>query len=110
MSEEYPVSVTLHFKNEAEKNFFMGGLSDGWGENACSLSWTYENYPEEYVRSGKAFEEQTDFDVIVFGLGALRREELMHKHFSEGLTTEEQAEWDRREENEDWENEEETKE
>lgn len=109
-SEEYPVSVTLHFKNERERDFFMAGLSDGWGEDACSLQWPYEGYTEEYVRSGKAFAEQTDFDVTVFGLGALRRRELIRKQFSEGLTAEEQAEWNRREENEDWEDEEETRE
>lgn len=36
---DYPVTITLRFRTVEEKHFFMGGLSDGWGENACGLSW-----------------------------------------------------------------------
>jgi hypothetical protein len=31
--------VILHFQNDAEKSKFMGGLSDGFGENDCQLTW-----------------------------------------------------------------------
>lgn len=30
-------TVTLRFKSEYAKDFFMGQLSDGWGENHCAL-------------------------------------------------------------------------
>lgn len=33
------VAVTLVFRNQEERDFFMGGLSDGFGENECSLAW-----------------------------------------------------------------------
>jgi len=36
---EQRVYVTLSFNNETEKNKFMGQLSDGWGENYCTLKW-----------------------------------------------------------------------
>ncbi len=41
IAEEFPFAVTLRFKSEAEKQDFMGGLSDGWGENVCSLHWSW---------------------------------------------------------------------
>jgi hypothetical protein len=31
------VSVTLHFENEDEKNYFLGQLSDGFGENYVEI-------------------------------------------------------------------------
>lgn len=37
--ENETVRVTLVFKNDEQKEFFMGQLSDGWGENECSLKW-----------------------------------------------------------------------
>lgn len=36
----YPIKVTLHFKNENEKQVFMDQLSDGIGENFVSLDWS----------------------------------------------------------------------
>ncbi len=33
------VVVLLKFKNKGVKDFFMSGLSDGFGENECSLKW-----------------------------------------------------------------------
>jgi hypothetical protein len=34
-----PVEITLRFKSDYAKSFFLGQLSDGWGENGCSLKW-----------------------------------------------------------------------
>lgn len=31
--------VTLRFKTEAARDYFMGQLADGWGENVCYLDW-----------------------------------------------------------------------
>jgi hypothetical protein len=31
--------VTLEFKDEREKEYFLGQLSDGWGENYVELDW-----------------------------------------------------------------------
>ena len=33
------VQVVLKFRSEYEKNYFMGQLSDGWGENFVNLEW-----------------------------------------------------------------------
>lgn len=41
IAEGYPVGVTLRFKNEDAKADFLSGLCDGWGENACSLKWSW---------------------------------------------------------------------
>ncbi len=35
--------VTLRFRNSREKNRFLVGLSDGFGEEHCQLSWGAEN-------------------------------------------------------------------
>jgi hypothetical protein len=32
-------SVTLRFKTREQRDFFMGQLSDGWGENEVRLKW-----------------------------------------------------------------------
>lgn len=37
---EKPAEIVLRFKSKAEKEYFMAGLSDGFGENQCSLEWT----------------------------------------------------------------------
>jgi hypothetical protein len=39
---EYPVKVKLHFKSEAARRQFLGGLSDGWGENYCDMDWPFK--------------------------------------------------------------------
>lgn len=39
--EEHPETVTFHFKDAAARHQFMGGLSDGWGENYCDLDWAW---------------------------------------------------------------------
>jgi hypothetical protein len=39
MSDE--VTVTLRFKSEYAKSFFLGQLSDGWGENHVGLTWDH---------------------------------------------------------------------
>lgn len=33
--------VLLVFKSEDEKKYFLGGLSDGWGENIVDLDWDW---------------------------------------------------------------------
>jgi hypothetical protein len=40
---KYPVTSTLHFKNEEERDEFMGQLSDGWGENLVYLDWNWHS-------------------------------------------------------------------
>ena len=52
------VTVTLRFRNRADRNEFMGGLCDGWGENACSLDWGQEN--------GVNFYETDTYDVSLY--------------------------------------------
>lgn len=39
MADEFPVVVELRFKSQDAKDQFLGGLSDGWGEDACDLTW-----------------------------------------------------------------------
>ena len=34
-------AVTLRFKTPRAKQYFMGQLSDGWGENVCGLKWDH---------------------------------------------------------------------
>lgn len=34
-----PVEVVLRFRNKQERDYFMGQLSDGFGENECDLKW-----------------------------------------------------------------------
>lgn len=36
---DFPVTVTLRFRSEEERRYFMGQLSDGWGESEVELSW-----------------------------------------------------------------------
>lgn len=36
--EAYPIAVTLRFRSVEERDRFMGGLSDGWGEGVCGLT------------------------------------------------------------------------
>lgn len=38
------VSVTLRFKNKEQRDYFMGQLSDGWGENHVALRWRGDFY------------------------------------------------------------------
>lgn len=37
---KYPSRVTLCFKNDKEKEEFLGQLSDGWGENLVNIGWS----------------------------------------------------------------------
>jgi len=39
-NKKFPVTITLNFQNEDEKEDFLSGLSDGWGENYCDLDHT----------------------------------------------------------------------
>ena len=34
-----PTEVTLRFPSEYAKDYFLGQLSDGWGENVVHLDW-----------------------------------------------------------------------
>jgi hypothetical protein len=49
--------VTLRFKSESEKDYFMSQLSDGWGENLVRLDWPW--------RDGVKFQNCRTFNVIV---------------------------------------------
>lgn len=40
-SESPDCAVTLRFKTPRAKQYFMGQLSDGWGENVCGLKWDH---------------------------------------------------------------------
>jgi len=53
------ISITLHFKSKADRDEFMGQLSDGWGEEHCVLYWRWQD--------GITFEDATEFDVVVLG-------------------------------------------
>ncbi len=63
LEDEYPASITLRFRDEDERNEFLGQLSDGWGENYCRLAWDHERYSAAELRTGKPFEAQTEFGV-----------------------------------------------
>jgi hypothetical protein len=53
-AREFPVhEITLRFRSEADKEEFMGQLSDGWGENVCQLFWSDD----------KTFDETKVFDI-----------------------------------------------
>jgi hypothetical protein len=36
LCEEFPTELVLRFKSNAARNYFMGQLSDGWGEGCCA--------------------------------------------------------------------------
>jgi hypothetical protein len=42
---EFPVTVAFHFRSEAARRQFIGGLSNGWGEMYCGLDWICRNIP-----------------------------------------------------------------
>ena len=50
------LSVTLHFKTKPAKDYFLGQLSDGWGENVVDLDWP----------SGRSLKHAPDVIVTVF--------------------------------------------
>ena len=39
--DEYPIEVRLRFRTEKDRKEFIGGLSDGFGENFCQLDWEW---------------------------------------------------------------------
>lgn len=67
--QSYPVAITLRFRTVEDKNLFMGGLSDGWGENACALSWDTSidpNWDSDPNKPNYAFEVADTFLVDPF--------------------------------------------
>ncbi len=40
VEKEWPITWTFRFRSEAELKYFLGQLSDGWGENAV-----YSHFP-----------------------------------------------------------------
>ncbi len=64
-ADDYPVSVTFRFRTQEEKSAFLGGLSDGWGENECSLDWCWRDaepgdlYSAEWVAVTPFDDEET---------------------------------------------------
>lgn len=55
MSGSFPHRMTLCFRNKRERDWFMGQLSDGFGENECDLKWT----------RGKSLDEVREVDVLL---------------------------------------------
>jgi hypothetical protein len=51
------IKVVLHFESKKDRNDFMGGLVDGWGEDHCNVQWDWED--------GMKFDEAIDFNVTV---------------------------------------------
>jgi len=85
MSEgDESVSVVLRFLNRAQRDVFLGGLSDGWGEAHCELYWPI----------GTDFYENEEFDVTVpeSEMRARRRGELIDLKWQRGLTPDETQE------------------
>ena len=65
--EDFPVAVTLRFRSQEARDYFMSSVSDSSvGENDCSLDWPSGNWTEADNRSGKAFCECDTFCVTVF--------------------------------------------
>jgi hypothetical protein len=61
--EQYPVSVELRFRTKEQRDEFMGGLSDGFGENFCELEWPWKNAPRLPSGAIVGFEDQPRFAV-----------------------------------------------
>lgn len=59
LHEDFPASVTLRFRSEFEKRWFMGQLSDGFGEGQVDLVWPW--------RAGVQFDECPSFGVRPLG-------------------------------------------
>src|SRR5262249_13057889 len=52
-SSDQSAEVVFRFPNVAMRNAFIGGLSDGFGENECSFVRAFSNPPKEYVARKK---------------------------------------------------------
>ena len=52
--DDYPIKVELCFRTQQQRDYFMAGLSDGFGENDCELLWPYPDCGkfEEQKRCG----------------------------------------------------------
>ena len=61
--DEFPVRVTLCFQGQADRDEFMGGLSDGFGENWCQLDWE-STRPDDPHQPSEGFEAAQMFTVI----------------------------------------------
>ncbi len=43
---DYPFLLQLHFKSEEDRDEFLGGFLDGWGENApIQTHWSWYETP-----------------------------------------------------------------
>lgn len=49
-------TVTLRFRNDDERDFFMGQLSDGWGENEVVLTFHPLMSWDEALKAGGPFD------------------------------------------------------
>lgn len=45
-TSNYPIEVTLRFKSQEDKEYFLAGLCDGWGENYCDPNWRWRDGEE----------------------------------------------------------------
>jgi hypothetical protein len=71
--------VTFTFRNKAERDYFMGQLSDGWGENKVELKWPW--------RKGVEFEDCTEFGIELAPdeLDELKRHQELDRKMAERL-------------------------
>ena len=65
--DEFPVSVELRFRSQADREHFMGQLSDGFGEAYCNLEWPWAAAPRGPHGETLGFNEQSRFAVEVMG-------------------------------------------
>ena len=61
--DKFPSTVQLHFRSDADRQSFMAGLSDGWGENHVCLDWPWAGLPA--TARSEAWERQTQFAVTL---------------------------------------------
>lgn len=55
-----PATVTLRFKSEYAKRYFLGQLSDGWGENHVDLKWGRTDLDKAKVVDVRVFSDWGD--------------------------------------------------
>jgi len=63
---EFPERVELCFRSKADRDEFMGGLSDGFGEEFCQLDWPWKSAPRLASGAIVGFDTQPRFAVTVY--------------------------------------------
>lgn len=78
----YQKRVVLAFRTSAERAHFMGQLSDGWGENYCSVT----------RRKTQTLETVYEVELSSDELDEMERHRIISKHYrGDKLTTRELA-------------------